>query len=139
VRHTREGIAENSLSKSTLICAVHEIVEEFGKEVFYFPSYEIFMDELRYAENACTAKCFVISERDTHRCGSNPARLWVDVFISVCVCVCMYKCVSVCVCISVCLCVYVSVCACVCMYQCVSVCVCISVCLCVNVSVCVCV
>jgi GSCFA family len=53
VRHTREGIAENSLSKSTLICAVHEIVEEFGNVVFYFPSYEIFIDELRYADDAC--------------------------------------------------------------------------------------
>jgi GSCFA family len=61
VRHTREGIAENSLSKSTLICAVHEIVEEFGNVVFYFPSYEIFIDELRYADDACcTVLCCAV-------------------------------------------------------------------------------
>lgn len=47
VRHTREGIVENGLSKSTLICAVHTLLEEFSSFVDYFPSYEIFNDELR--------------------------------------------------------------------------------------------
>ena len=41
-------MAENSLSKSTLICAVHALIEKFPSFVFYFPSYEIFLDELRY-------------------------------------------------------------------------------------------
>ena len=47
VRHTREGIAENSLSKSTLICAVHMLLQEFPSLLYYFPSYEILIDELR--------------------------------------------------------------------------------------------
>ena len=41
-------MAENSLSKSTLICAVHTLIEKHPSFVFYFPSYEIFLDELRY-------------------------------------------------------------------------------------------
>lgn len=47
VRHTREGIVENNLSKSTLICAAHTLMEELSPFVDYFPSYEIFNDELR--------------------------------------------------------------------------------------------
>lgn len=47
VRHTREGMVENSLSKSTLICAAHTLMEELTPFVSYFPSYEIFNDELR--------------------------------------------------------------------------------------------
>ncbi|MDO9554304.1 GSCFA domain-containing protein [Rhodonellum sp.] len=46
VRHTKDGIPENQLSKSILRLACHEIVTEFPN-AHYFPSYEIMMDELR--------------------------------------------------------------------------------------------
>jgi GSCFA family len=40
-------MVENSLSKSTLICAAHTLIKELSPFVDYFPSYEIFNDELR--------------------------------------------------------------------------------------------
>ena len=46
VRHIRDGLVENNLSKAILIESVHEIVNQF-ENVEYFPSYEIIMDELR--------------------------------------------------------------------------------------------
>ena len=46
VRHLRDGMMDNSVSKATLLLAVHRLVHEM-KEVYYFPSYEIMMDELR--------------------------------------------------------------------------------------------
>ena len=46
VRHLKDGFVENTRSKSHLISAIHEIVEP-RKHIFYFPSYEIMMDELR--------------------------------------------------------------------------------------------
>lgn len=46
VRHTKDGIVENQLSKSKLITAIHESVA--GKEnCHYLPVYEILMDDLR--------------------------------------------------------------------------------------------
>ena len=45
VRHLRDGFEENSLSKSTLRLAVNEIAKT--TPAFYFPSYEIVMDDLR--------------------------------------------------------------------------------------------
>ena len=46
VRHVRDGIIENSRSKAHLITALHQLISE-EKEVYYFPSYELMMDELR--------------------------------------------------------------------------------------------
>ena len=46
VRHIKDGFVENTQSKSHLIAAIHNIVEP-RKNLFYFPSYEIVMDELR--------------------------------------------------------------------------------------------
>lgn len=46
VRYIRDGIVENNLSKSVLIKSVHEIIKQTGN-CFYFPAYEIVMDELR--------------------------------------------------------------------------------------------
>ncbi len=46
VRHTRFGLSENLISKSSLILACHGLVQEHA-HVHYFPSYEIFIDELR--------------------------------------------------------------------------------------------
>ena len=46
VRHIKDGFVENQRSKSHLTAAIHEIVDE-RKNIHYFPSYEIMMDELR--------------------------------------------------------------------------------------------
>ena len=46
VRHTKEGLVQNSRSKSRLIELCHRIVDEHSG-LMYFPSYEIMMDELR--------------------------------------------------------------------------------------------
>lgn len=46
VRHIKDGFVENTQSKSHLIAAIHNIVEP-RTEQYYFPSYEIMMDELR--------------------------------------------------------------------------------------------
>ncbi len=45
VRHLKDGFIENQQSKSHLITAIHNVIEE--RNAFYFPSYEIMMDELR--------------------------------------------------------------------------------------------
>lgn len=46
VRHARHGLPENMYSKSLLRVAVQEMVESHS-HCYYFPSYEIMMDELR--------------------------------------------------------------------------------------------
>ena len=45
IRHLKDGFIENTQSKSHLIAAIHNIID--CKNVSYFPSYEIMMDELR--------------------------------------------------------------------------------------------
>jgi len=47
VRHTRDGMMENSVSKALLRLAAHEIAKEFPGQITYFPAFEIMMDELR--------------------------------------------------------------------------------------------
>jgi lysophospholipase L1-like esterase len=53
VRHLKDGFIQNQQSKSHLISAVHQVIN--SRNVSYFPSYEIMMDELRdyrfYAED----------------------------------------------------------------------------------------
>jgi hypothetical protein len=46
VRHLKDGFIENTQSKAHLITAIHHVVEP-RKDLYYFPSYEIMMDELR--------------------------------------------------------------------------------------------
>ncbi|MGD1320120.1 GSCFA domain-containing protein [Chryseobacterium sp. 2R14A] len=46
VRHTKDGMTENQLSKSKLITTVHEVVSQF-ENCHYLPIYEILMDDLR--------------------------------------------------------------------------------------------
>jgi hypothetical protein len=54
VRHYREGLIENNRSKSTLHLAVLQLLQA-NEGVFYFPSYELIIDDLRdyrfYAED----------------------------------------------------------------------------------------
>jgi hypothetical protein len=46
VRHTKDGMAENQVSKSILRAACHYLTTDY-QDVEYFPSYEIMMDDLR--------------------------------------------------------------------------------------------
>ena len=46
VRHTKDGMVENNLSKAKLIAAIHEILPQFDN-CHYLPVYEILMDDLR--------------------------------------------------------------------------------------------
>jgi len=46
VRHLKDGTAENSLSKSLLRVLCHELEAE-NDTVFYYPAYELMMDDLR--------------------------------------------------------------------------------------------
>ncbi len=46
IRHLRDGAIENQISKSTLLLAINELKEQ-DKSIYYFPSYEIVLDDLR--------------------------------------------------------------------------------------------
>lgn len=54
IRHWKDGANLNQLSKSILHISIHEILKNY-EDAYYFPSYEIVMDELRdyrfYAED----------------------------------------------------------------------------------------
>ena len=55
VRHWKDGAHGNQLSKASLLLAGDALQKQFPDQFFYFPSYEIVMDELRdyryYAED----------------------------------------------------------------------------------------
>ncbi len=55
IRHIRDGAHGNQVSKAVLLLAVEELKRCFPGKVFYFPAYEIVLDELRdyrfYAED----------------------------------------------------------------------------------------
>ncbi len=44
IRHTKDGFVENMQSKAHLLTAIHQVI---NIQSFYFPSFEIMMDELR--------------------------------------------------------------------------------------------
>jgi lysophospholipase L1-like esterase len=46
IRHLKDGFIENSISKAHLIAGLHELIAP-RKSIYYFPAYEIMMDELR--------------------------------------------------------------------------------------------
>ena len=46
IRHLKEGLANNTLSKSILRLACHQLSETF-EEIAYFPAFEIMLDDLR--------------------------------------------------------------------------------------------
>ena len=54
IRHLKDGFVENSQSKAHLISGIHDVVNP-REQLYYFPAYEIMMDELRdyrfYAED----------------------------------------------------------------------------------------
>lgn len=47
IRHVRDGLHANQLSKSVLLLAAEQLQEAFPEKVYYFPAYELLVDELR--------------------------------------------------------------------------------------------
>ena len=47
IRHQRDGMHANQLSKSVLLMAIEELQQELPDQVTYFPAYELLLDELR--------------------------------------------------------------------------------------------
>ena len=47
IRHPKDGLHGNQVSKSILLLACEELCSRFPESVIYFPSYEFMMDELR--------------------------------------------------------------------------------------------
>ncbi len=47
IRHVRDGMHANQLSKATLLLAIDQLQASFPEHVFYFPAYELLLDELR--------------------------------------------------------------------------------------------
>ena len=47
IRHIRDGMHANQLSKATLLLAIDQLQAAFPEHVSYFPAYELVLDELR--------------------------------------------------------------------------------------------
>ena len=47
IRHIRDGMHANQLSKATLLLAIDQLQASFPEHVSYFPAYELMLDELR--------------------------------------------------------------------------------------------
>lgn len=47
IRHQRDGMHANQLSKAVLLIAIEQLQQDFPKQVTYFPAYELLLDELR--------------------------------------------------------------------------------------------
>ena len=47
IRHKKDGLHENQLSKSILLLAIDCLCKAYPNNCYYFPSYEIMLDELR--------------------------------------------------------------------------------------------
>jgi hypothetical protein len=47
VRHTKDGIPENAVSKAILRIAAEQLAKNFPDQITYFPAFELMMDELR--------------------------------------------------------------------------------------------
>ena len=47
IRHFKDGAHENQLSKAILHLSIDNLMQEFPENAFYFPAYEIVMDQLR--------------------------------------------------------------------------------------------
>lgn len=47
IRHWKDGAHENQISKSILHLAIDQLITQFSNNCFYFPAFEIVLDELR--------------------------------------------------------------------------------------------
>jgi hypothetical protein len=83
VRHLRDRADENSLSKAVLRCAIEGLLSL--PDTWYFPSYEIMLDELRdyryYADDLChpsdTAAHYIM-ERFCESCFTDETRKFIE-------------------------------------------------------------
>lgn len=99
IRHLKDGLHDNALSKSTLLLAIDQLVNSKFKiqnsklDISYFPSYEILLDELRdyrfYASDMLHPSSVAVDyifERFAETCMSDATRsdmrtlhrLWLD-------------------------------------------------------------
>lgn len=57
VRHLKDGAHGNQLSKANLLLAIDELQRSYTNSCFYFPAYELLLDDLRdyrfYADDMC--------------------------------------------------------------------------------------
>ncbi len=81
IRHLRDGLIENQLSKATLLLAINKLQGIFPDIIGYFPSYEILHDELRdyrfYADDLThpsTLAIRYIQDRFAKACFSDETR-----------------------------------------------------------------
>ncbi|MFA7116048.1 MAG: GSCFA domain-containing protein [Bacteroidales bacterium] len=51
IRHLKDGLHRNQISKSILLLAIDKLVKRYPNNYYYFPSYEIILDELRDYSN----------------------------------------------------------------------------------------
>ena len=84
VKHLRDGLQENLISKSRLISALAELREEH-RDVLYFPSYEIQTEELRdhryYTEDLAHPSAWAteyIFRRFCETCFTDSARQYIE-------------------------------------------------------------
>lgn len=47
IRHQRDSMHGNQLSKAVLLLAIEQLQQDFPEQVTYFPAYELLLDELR--------------------------------------------------------------------------------------------
>lgn len=47
IRHWKDGAIENMRSKASLVMAMRELEKKYAGNLYYFPVYELFMDEMR--------------------------------------------------------------------------------------------
>lgn len=80
IRHVRDGLHANNLSKATLLLAVEQLQTLFPEHAFYFPAYELLLDELRdyrfYADDMAHPSKLAVDyvwERFVHSCISADA------------------------------------------------------------------
>lgn len=84
IRHLRDGLRENTLSKATLHLAVDRLIALHPDRLDYFPAYEILLDELRdyrfYADDMCHPTPLAVRyifERFRDACMDPPTRAWL--------------------------------------------------------------
>jgi hypothetical protein len=47
VRHLKDGLEQNAVSKAQLRLVCHQLTERYPDDAYYFPSYELILDDLR--------------------------------------------------------------------------------------------
>lgn len=65
IRHLKDGLVDNQISKATLVLALHALVEAHAEHCHYFPAYELLLDDLRdyryYADDLAHPSALAVS------------------------------------------------------------------------------